>query len=56
MELAKQLPSSFGNISGAEIEQLWLREAARRAVELDQWLTKRVSSDEVSRQAQALLN
>ena len=54
-ELAEQLLSSLDVLSEAEIEQLWLREAARRADELDQGVAKRVPADEVRRQAQALL-
>ena len=54
-ELAEQLLSSLDALSEVEIEQLWLREAARRAHEIDQGLTKRVPADDVSRQAQALL-
>ena len=54
-ELAEELLSSLDALSEPEIQQLWLREAARRAEELDQGLTKRVAADEVRRQAQALL-
>ena len=54
-ELAEQLLSSLDALSEIEIEQLWLLEAARRAAEMDRGLTKRVSADEVRRQAQALL-
>jgi putative addiction module component (TIGR02574 family) len=54
-ELAEQLLSSLDALSEIEIEQLWLQEAARRAVEMDRGLTKRVAADEVRRQAQALL-
>ncbi|MEO7241871.1 MAG: addiction module protein [Variovorax sp.] len=54
-ELAEQLLSSLDALSEAEIAQLWLQEAARRAEELDQGFAKRISADEVSRQAQALL-
>lgn len=54
-ELAEQLLSSLDALSEAEIEQLWLQEAARRAEEMDRGLTKRVAADEVRRQAQALL-
>ena len=54
-ELAEQLLSSLDALSETEIAQLWLQEAARRAEELDQGLAKRVSADEVRRQAQALL-
>jgi putative addiction module component (TIGR02574 family) len=54
-ELAEQLLSSLDALSEAEIEQLWLQEAARRAEEMDRGFTKRVAADEVRRQAQALL-
>ena len=54
-ELAEQLLSSLDALSETEIAQLWLQEAARRAEELDQGFAKRVSADEVRRQAQALL-
>ena len=54
-ELAEQLLSSLEVLSEAEIEQLWLREAARRAEELNQGVARRVPADEVRRQAQALL-
>jgi putative addiction module component (TIGR02574 family) len=54
-ELAEELLSSLDALSEPEVEQLWLREAARRADEMDQGLTQRVPADEVRRQAQALL-
>lgn len=54
-DLAEQLLSSLDTLSEAEIEQLWLREAVRRADEMDQGLAKRVPADDVRRQAQALL-
>lgn len=54
-ELAELLLSSLDALSEAEIEQLWFQEAARRADEMDRGLTKRVTADEVRRQAQALL-
>ena len=54
-ELAEQLLTSLDALSEAEIAQLWLLEAARRAEEMDQGSTKRFSADEVRRQAQALL-
>ena len=53
--LAEQLLSSLDSLSEAEIAQLWLHEAARRADDIDQGATKRVSSDEVKTQAKALL-
>ena len=54
-ELAEQLLSSLDALSEAEIEQLWLREAARRADEIDQGVAKRIPADEARRQAQTLL-
>lgn len=54
-ELAEQLLSSLDALSEAEIEQLWLQEAARRADEMDRNLTKRVTAEEVRGQAQTLL-
>ena len=51
----QQLLSGLDDLSEAEIEQLWLREAARRAEVLDRGVAKRVPADEVRRQAQALL-
>ena len=53
--LAEQLLSSLDSLSEAEIAQLWLHEAARRADDIDRGATKRVSSDEVNTQAKALL-
>jgi len=54
-ELAAQLLSSLDALSEAEIEPLWLQEAAHRAAEMDQGLSKRIPADEVRRQAEALL-
>ena len=53
--LAEQLLSSLDSLSEAEIAQLWLHEAARRADDIDRGATKRVSSDKVNTQAKALL-
>ena len=53
-ELAEQVLSSLDALSEAEIAQLWLHEAARRAEDIDRGVTQRVSSDEVNSQAQAL--
>ena len=53
--LAEKLLSSLDSLSEAEIAQLWLYEAARRAEDIDQARATRVSADEVSAQAQALL-
>jgi putative addiction module component (TIGR02574 family) len=54
-ELAAQLLSSLDAPSEAEIEPLWFQEAARRATEMDQGLSRRIPADEVRRQANALL-
>lgn len=54
-ELAAQLLSSLDALSEAETEQLWLQEAARRASEMDQGLSKRIPADVVGLEAQALL-
>ena len=54
-ELAAQLLSSLDALSESEIEPLWFQEAARRAAEIDQGLSKRIPADEVRRQANALL-
>ena len=52
-ELAQQLLSSLDALS--EPETLWLQEAARRAAEMDQGIAKRIPSEVVRREAQALL-
>jgi hypothetical protein len=54
-ELAEQLLASLEVLSEAEIENLWLQDAARRAQAMDQGLSKRVPAEVVRRQAQALL-
>ena len=54
-ELAEQLLSSLDSLSEAEIAHLWLVEAARRAEDMDQGAAKRVSAEDVRRQAKALL-
>jgi len=54
-ELAAQLLSSLDALSEAEIEPLWFQEAAHRAAEMDQGVSKRISAEEVRRQANALL-
>ncbi|MEP7344508.1 MAG: addiction module protein, partial [Gemmatimonadaceae bacterium] len=54
-ELAEQLLASLDTLSEDEVAQLWLHEAARRAEELDRGLSKRISADDVRREAQALL-
>ncbi len=54
-ELAEKLLASLDALSEDEFAQLWLREAARRADEIDRGQTKRISADDVRREAQALL-
>ncbi|MBA3595615.1 MAG: addiction module protein [Pseudomonadota bacterium] len=54
-ELAEQLLSSLDALSDNEIEHLWFQEAARRAAEMDQGVSKRISADAVRSQAQDLL-
>ena len=54
-ELATQLLSSLDALSESEIEPLWFQEAVHRAAEMDQGLSRRISADEVRRQATALL-
>ncbi len=54
-ELAAQLLSSLDALSKTEIELLWFQEAARRAAEMDEGLSKRIPAEEVRRQANALL-
>lgn len=54
-ELAAQLLSSLDALSDAEVEPLWLQEAAHRAAEIDKGLSQRVCAEEVRRQANALL-
>jgi putative addiction module component (TIGR02574 family) len=53
--LAAQLLSSLDSPSEAEIEPLWLQEAAHRAAEMDKGLSQRVPAEEVRQQANALL-
>jgi 3-oxoacyl-[acyl-carrier-protein] synthase III len=54
-ELAEQLLASLDALSEDEVAQLWLHEAARRAAEIDRGLSKRISAEDVRREAQALL-
>lgn len=53
-ELAEQLLSSLDVLPNsqnqADIEPMWLQVAVRRATELDQGLSKRISAEEVSAQ------
>jgi hypothetical protein len=54
-ELAAKLLSSLDALSESEIEVLWLQEAAHRASQIDQGLSKLIPAEEVRRQANALL-
>lgn len=53
--LAEKLLASLDNLSEQETEKLWLQEAARRAVELDEGKVQPVSADEVEAKINALL-
>ncbi len=50
-----QLLSSLDTLTEAEIVQLWLQEAARRADEIDKGLVQLIPSDVVHQEALALL-
>ena len=54
-ELAAQLLSSLDALSESEIEALWLQEAAHRASQIDQGLSKLIPAEEVRRQINALI-
>jgi putative addiction module component (TIGR02574 family) len=54
-ELAEQLLSSLDALSPTEIEPLWFQEAARRAAEIDQGVSRPIPSDLVRREALDLL-
>jgi hypothetical protein len=54
-ELAQKLLISLDSPSEKEIAVDWLREAQRRARELDEGTVRPISSDEVRRKAQSLL-
>jgi putative addiction module component (TIGR02574 family) len=46
-KLARELLHSLDDLSEAEVEQLWLEEAARRESELDSGTVQAVPADEV---------
>lgn len=54
-ELAHKLLLSLDDLSEAELDQLWLDEAQRRAREIDAGTVRLIPADEVSRKARALL-
>ena len=53
--LVHKILISLETLSAEELEQDWMIEAERRAVELDAGTVQPVSADEVRRKAQALL-
>jgi putative addiction module component (TIGR02574 family) len=53
--LAEKLLSSLDALSEQEVEKLWLVEAQRRASEIDDETVQLVSSEEVERRIQAIL-
>ena len=53
--LAEKLLSSLDDLSEQEIEKLWLVEAQRRAVEIDNGTVQLVSSEEMESRIQAIL-
>ncbi len=54
-ELAQKLLISLDSSSEDEIAEDWLREAKRRAKELDEGLVQPIPAEEVRRKAQTLL-
>lgn len=54
-QLVNLLLDSLDQPSEANVEQLWLREAARRASEIDQGKVQLVTADALEAQVQALL-
>lgn len=55
VQLVQSLVSSLDTPSMAELRSDWLREAQRRAEELDSGMVNAVPSDEVMRKARALI-
>ncbi|WP_082877578.1 addiction module protein [Methylomonas koyamae] len=54
-KLAHSLLLSLENLSDAELYEVWLDEAQRRADEIDQGSVELISSEEVSTKARLLL-
>lgn len=54
-ELAERLLSSLDSLSETEVEQLWVKEAVRRAAEIDSGVTRLIPAQLVRVEAQALL-
>lgn len=53
--LAEKLLSSLDGLSEQEIEKLWLVEAQRRAMEIDNGTVQLVSAEEMEQRVQAIL-
>ncbi len=53
--LAEILLSSLDELSEQEIEKLWLLEAQRRAVEIDNGTVQLISAEEMEQRLQAIL-
>lgn len=54
-KLAQKLLLSLDNLPEAELDQLWLDEAERRAREIDKGRVQLIPAEEVSRKARTLL-
>lgn len=54
-KLAQRLLLSLEELSESEVEEAWLDEAERRALEIDEGLVQLVPAEEVSRKARELL-
>lgn len=54
-KLAERLLESLDELSEKDAEALWLREAQRRALEIDEGVVELVASEELERRIQARL-
>lgn len=54
-KLARQLLESLDSLSEAELDDLWLNEAQRRAEQLDRGEADAVSGEEVAKKVRTLL-
>ena len=54
-KLAQRLLESLDNLSEAEAEKLWLKEAVRRAGEIDEGKVRLVKSEELERRVRTRL-
>ena len=53
--LARDLLESLDDLSEAEVEQLWLEEAVRRSIEIDDGLVETIPADQVIAEVRARL-